>query len=143
MFFGYRNMYNYIYTAVNGLTVDVGAERFITYVARSMREAQSYSSVANMVRASEQPLETGWIKRLSMSKLCGMPTEVGGSSSTYYCDTYRRGAATGLYCRKTGFRSGHGTSSGMFASAVENAPTVGGINVSCPLCFFDEDPVMG
>ena len=150
VFFGGKNLlYGNVWQGVRGLLVDVGAEKTRTYVAKSLYAGQSNSSVDLnlMVLASEQPRVMDYIKRVSMSKLCCMPTEVGGTSSTYYGDLFWTDVQTspnfqGLRSRLAGAGAYYGTQAGAFATRAYYAVAYAHQYVSAPLCFFTEDPVM-
>jgi hypothetical protein len=146
-------MYGHLWEGVRGLIIDAGAERTLTYVASSLYNhtaSNKDSSVAGMLLASEQPRESGYIKRVSMSKLCAMPTEVGGSNSTYYSDYFWTNVinsdgtpnSQGLRCRLCGCSAYTGTNAGAFDTYASDAVAIAYQNVSAPLCFFSEDPVM-
>ena len=87
----------------------------------------SPNSVEGLKKVAECPQQTGYIKRVSFEGLCSMPTEVGGSSVTYYPDYFYTDAdkATGLRVRAAGGCADSGASAGAFCvyagSAASNA----------------------
>ena len=73
-----------------------------------------------------------------------MPTEVGGSSATYYADYFWTNAKTskGLRVRAAGGNANHGATAGAFYVHAHYAASSALAYYSSPLCFFAEDPVM-
>ena len=73
-----------------------------------------------------------------------MPTEVGGSASTYYPDYFYTNAATskGLRVRAAGGCAYHGTTAGAFLSYASRTATAAHTYYSSPLCYFEADPVI-
>lgn len=74
-----------------------------------------------------------------------MPTSVGGSASTYYCDYFWTNAATqtGLRVRAAGGCVYDGTYAGASYSNAYYAASTTYAGYSSPLCFFEEDPQIG
>ena len=73
-----------------------------------------------------------------------MPTEIGATASTYFCDYFWESSASskGLRVRLSGASANNGTNAGAFATYTNDAASYSNANVSAPLCFFDADPVM-
>jgi hypothetical protein len=147
VFFGLKNLHGNLWSAIRGLIIDVeqgDGGRTRTYVARSMFNPNDDNTVDGMLLASEQPRQENWIKKVSMAKLCAMPTEVGGSGSTYFCDNFWHNWQEyyGLRVRLAGGSADAGTDAGAFFSYAHSAPAWADANISSPLCFFTEDPVM-
>ena len=73
-----------------------------------------------------------------------MPTEIGATASTYFCDYFWENSASskGLRVRLSGARANGGTLAGAFAASTNGAASDSAADVSAPLCFFDADPVM-
>lgn len=129
---------------VRGLIMDTGGEKSEVYVSPSMYAQFNPSSVEGMLKACECPQQEGYIKRLSYNRLCLMPTEVGGSASTYYPDYFYTNAATskGLRVRAAGGGANGGTHAGAFISAASSTATYADAFYSSPLCYFEADPVI-
>ena len=151
VFLGLKHLYGHLWRQIRGLIIDVEPEeigRTRTYVAPSMYDyvptADNDNTVAGMILASEQPRAEGYIKKQSMSKLCCTPTEVGGSSGTYFCDYWYSywQSYYGLRCRLAGGSASDGTDAGAFGSRANNAVATSGAACSAPLCFFTEDPII-
>ena len=149
VFFGLKHMWGHLWTVLRGLIVNVeqGDEgKTRTYVAPSMFNyvPSSDNTINGMILASEQPRAEGYIKKQSMSKLCCMPTEVGGSSGTYFADYFWTNVVSnyGLRSRLAGGYVDLGTSAGAFCASAYYAVTWAGTSGSLPLCYFEEDPVM-
>ena len=73
-----------------------------------------------------------------------MPTEVGGSASTYYPDYFYTNAKTskGLRFRAAGGSANNGSLAGAFFTNANLAATYAYANYSSPLCYFEEDPII-
>lgn len=146
VFFGLVHAgYGHLWRWVRGLTIsqEAGVKTEV-YVAKSMAAAFNPNSIEGLKKVAECPQKEGYIKRKSFEGLCAMPTEVGGSSSTYYCDYfYTNGAtATGLRVRAAGGSAYHGASAGAFYVTADYAASTALAYYSSPLCFFAEDPVI-
>ena len=73
-----------------------------------------------------------------------MPTEVGGSPTTYYCDYFYTNANTskGLRVRAAGGSAAIGTHAGASCTSASHAATDTGAGYSSPLCYFESDPII-
>ena len=129
---------------VRGLTIDAGEEKTEVYVAPSMYAAFDPTSVTGMLKACECPRTEGYIKRKSYNRLCCMPTEIGGSASTYYPDRFYTNAETshGLRVRLAGGYADTGTYAGASYALAGNAASNADAYCSSPLCYFEADPVV-
>lgn len=68
-----------------------------------------------------------------------VPTEVGGSSSTYWCDYYYTyTSANRMQVVLVGGRAGHGSDAGLASVNATNAPSAAYRNFGSRLCFFPE-----
>ena len=143
-FFGLMHAgYGHLWRWVRGLTISQTAgEKTEVYVAPSMAAAFNPNSVEGLLKVAECPQKEGYIKRKSWEGLCGMPTEVGGSSTTWFGDWLYTNAATqtGLRVRAAGGNADYGAHAGAFAVSASNAATDATADYSSPLCFFVEDP---
>lgn len=144
VFFGLKNPFGHIWKIVSGEVVDAGAEITSVYVAKSLYAGCDVTTTAGMIKAAELPRSEGWVKKVSMYLLNGLPTEVGGSPSTYYCDYFYTSAKTsqGLRARLVGASAYYGAIAGAFCSYVIGAWTIATTTVSSPLCYFEEDVQM-
>lgn len=146
VFFGLVHAgYGHLWRWVRGLTISQTAgEKIEVYVSPSMYAQFDPTSITGMLKACECPLTNGWIKRKSYNRLCCMPTEVGGSASTYYTDQFYQNGATesGLRVRVAGGRANYGTAAGASASNALSTATLANSYNSSPLCYFEEDPVI-
>ena len=90
------------------------------------------------------PKTEGYIKKLSTEGLCMIPTEVGGSASTYFPDyLYRNPADTvGLRVRAAGGRACNGATAGPFATGAYYTAALAYASCSSPLCVFVDDPTI-
>ena len=146
VFFGLVHAgYGHLFRWTRGLTVsqEAGVKTEV-YVAPSMQAEFNPSSVEGLVKVAECPQAGGYIKRVSTNGLCMMPTEVGGSSSTYYCDNfYTTGATeTGLRVRAAGGSAYYSTYAGAFYVYAAGAASYADANYSSPLCVFVDDPTI-
>lgn len=137
--------FGHLWRWVRGLTISQTAgEKTEVYVAKSMYADFNPNSVEGMLKVAECPQKEGYIKRKSWEGLCAMPTEVGGSASTYYPDYfYTNGASqTGLRVRAAGGSARNGTNAGAFAANAGYTAAHADANYSSPLCFFVDDPTI-
>lgn len=137
--------FGHLWRWVRGLTISLREnDTAEVFIAQSMAAAFDPNSTAGLLKVAEMPKTEGYIKRLSMEGLCCIPTEVGGSASTYFPDyLYRNAAATvGLRVRAAGGSAFNGASAGAFATYAGNAATSTGADCSSPLCFFVDDPTI-
>ena len=102
------------------------------------------STVNDKIKVAECPQTEGYIKRISYQGLCCMPTEVGGSPTTYYCDYFYTNANTskGLRVRAAGGSAYYGANAGASCTNTLYAATITYTNYSSPLCYFEEDPII-
>uniref|UniRef100_UPI0030147AF9 hypothetical protein n=1 Tax=Bacteroides acidifaciens TaxID=85831 RepID=UPI0030147AF9 len=144
VFFGLVHAgFGHLWRWTRGLTVsqEAGVKTEV-YVAKSMYADFNPNSVEGLLKVAECPQKEGYIKRVSTNGLCMMPTEVGGSASTYYADYfYTNGASqTGLRVRAAGGSAYYGTNAGAFAAGAYYAAAVAFTYYSSPLCVFVDDP---
>lgn len=128
--------FGHLWRWVRGLTISQTAgEKTEVYVAKSMYADFNPNSTEGMLKVAECPQKEGYIKRKSWEGLCAMPTEVGGSASTYYPDYfYTNGASqTGLRVRAAGGNACDGTFAGAFAANANNTAANANANYSSPL----------
>ena len=145
VFFGLMHAgYGSLWRWVRGLIMDAGEEKSEVYVSRSMFAAFDPSTVSDKIKVAECPRTSGWIKRKSYNGLCCMPTEVGASPTTNYCDQFYTDAATskGLRVRAAGGSANDGTNAGASCTDSVDAATTAITNYSSPLCYFEEDPII-
>ena len=147
VFFGLKHPYGYLYRFNAGVKVHVSPEKTIAYVAPSMYgyNRQAYGDAEGMVKAAELPGQYGYIKRLSMHLLCGLPTEVGASDATYYCDHFWSRAPTeewGWWSKASCGCSEQGAAAGMHLTYARGSVDYRSPYITSPLCYFEEDPVV-
>lgn len=144
VFFGLVHAgYGHLWSGVRGLVIDAGETETIAYVAPSLYDGYSDTSVEGLLRVANLPRTEGYIKKFSTHLLGCVPTEIGGSSATYFCDYFYTNAAIsqGLRVRRAGGHADHGAGAGSSDSATCSA-TNAYAYISAPLCFFSEDPEM-
>jgi len=73
-----------------------------------------------------------------------MPTEIGGSSVTYFADYFYTNAneQSGLRVRAAGGSAHSGTTAGASCTSAGNTATYAYAYYSSPLCYFAEDPTI-
>ncbi len=146
VFFGLVHAgYGHLWRWTRGLTVsqEAGVKTEV-YVAKSMYAAFNPNSTEGMLKVAECPQKEGYIKRVSTNGLSMMPTETGGSASTYYSDHFWTNGAgqTGLRVRAAGGRACGGASAGAFATYAISAASSASALYSSPLCVFADDPTI-
>ena len=144
VFFGLKNLYGNLWTGVRGLIIDAGEEISSVYVAPSLYDNYANDSVAGMIKAAEIFRTESYIKKISMNKLCCMPTVPGASAATYYCDYHyvNHNTSQGLRCRLAGGSAYIGAYAGAFVSNSYTAVATSSAYISGALCFFEADPVI-
>jgi len=146
VFFGLLNHWGHIYNGVRGLVINRMADKTEVFVAPSMYAGYNDASVSGLIKATEIPnvATANWyyISKISMNKMCGMPTAIDGSISTFYADAVYIDTVIGLRVRLAGGVAHTGSTAGASCSRTSNASSVAGPNVSSPLCYFREDPIM-
>ena len=145
VFFGLVNAgFGNLWRWVRGLIMNAGDISEV-YVAKSMYADFNPNSVDGMLKVAECPQREGYIIKKSYEGLCCMPTSVGGSAATYYCDYFWTNAATskGLRVRAAGGCVHIGASAGASSSSANCAASTTYAGYSSPLCFFEEDPQIG
>ena len=145
VFFGLVNAgFGNLWRWVRGLIMNAGDISEV-YVAKSMYADFNPNSVDGMLKVAECPQREGYIIKKSYEGLCCMPTSVGGSAATYYCDYFWTNAATskGLRVRAAGGSVSHGASAGASSSSANYAASATDADCSSPLCFFGEAPQIG
>lgn len=136
--------FGHLWQWTRGLIMDAGEEKSLVYVTPSMYADYDPNTVADKILVAECPRVSGYIKRKSYQGLCCMPTEVGGSETIRFADSFFTNADTskGLRVRAAGGHANRGPYAGasytyaQYAAASAYAYTL----CSAPLCYFDEDP---
>ena len=143
VFFGLKNFYGHTWSVVSGLVTNVGAEKTEHFVAPSLYEGWSQTDTSALLKAAESPRSEGWIKKKSFNLLCRMPTEVGASNTTYYCDYFwHTPSSQGLRACLSSSHAAAGATAGAFCTYSHGALSAADAHVSSPLCYFAEDPIM-
>ena len=102
------------------------------------------NTVADKILVAECPRVSGYIKRKSYQGLCCMPTEVGGTATIRFGDSFYTNVDTskGLRVRAAGGYALNGMLAGAsYTSAIIEA-TSAYATCSAPLCYFEEDPII-
>ena len=146
VFFGLVNAgFGHLWRWVRGLILsqEAGVKSEV-FVAPSLYAGYDPNTVDGMVKVAECPQSSNYIKKKSYNGLCCMPTEVGGSASTYFADYFYTNAneQSGLRVRAAGGSSYYGTYAGASYTAADNAATNALATSSSPLCYFAEDPTI-
>jgi hypothetical protein len=146
VFFGLVNAgFGHLSRWVRGLILsqEVGVKSEV-FVAPSLYAGYDPTTVDGMVKVAECPQTEGYIKKKSYNGLCCMPTEVGGSASTYFADYFYTNAnkESGLRVRGAGGHSHYGSSAGASYSHAAGTATAAHATSSSPLCYFAEDPTI-
>ena len=126
-----------------GLIMDVGEEKTLVYVTKSMYADYDPNTVADKILVAECPRDIGYIKRKSYQGLCCMPTEVGGSATMRFADRFEfSNNFKGLRVRITGGRSDDNNNAGASFSYIIGASSYTYSSATAPLCYFEEDPII-
>lgn len=145
VFFGLVHAgHGHLWSGVRGLVVNAGENETVAYVAPSMYDGYSDTSVEGLLRVATLPRENGYIKKLSTHLLGCVPTEIAGSSATYFCDYFYTDAQTsqGLRVCLAGGAANYGTSAGSSCTCTDTGATFATAYISAPLCYFEADPTM-
>ena len=104
VFFGLKHPFGHIWKIVRGLIDNVGDEKSEVYVAPSLYAGYDDNSISGLIKVCEVPRTSGYIKQKSYYLLCAMPTEIGATASTYFCDYFWENSASskGLRVRLSG-----------------------------------------
>ena len=148
VFFGLKNLYGHHEAFLGGLMVSYNADTGSTntYVAPTMSGFNHlYNGVGGMVKACENSTAGGYIRRMSMRKLCGAPTEAQASPALYYCDAWRspkdKGYVSGNHVAAVCGEANVGASGGIGCFSVVGNGAQSWRTM--PLCYFAEEPDMG
>lgn len=137
--------YGHLWRWVRGLIVSMREnDTGEVFVAGSMYATFDPNTTDGLIKVAEMPKDGGYIKRVSTNGLCMIPTEVGGSTATYFADRFYRNSSTdeALRVNSTGGTAYDGANAGVFAIHVGNKASSGGELYSSPLCFFLDDPMI-
>ena len=101
-------------------------------------------TVEDKIHVADAARADGYIKRLSTVGLCMIPTEVGGSASTYFPDYFYTNWQTskGLRVRAAGGYASDGSYAGAFCVLADCAASDASAYYSSPLCEFEDDPTI-
>lgn len=94
VFFGLVNPFGHLWRVVAGKVFDIGAEKSLAYVAPSLYAGHSWTDVSSMLLAAEMPRTEGYIKAFSNNLLVNVPTAVGATAATWFCDYFWTNVAT-------------------------------------------------
>ena len=145
VFFGLVNPFGHLFTGVRGLLLNWTPERIQAYVAPSLYATFDETTVEGLLWATELPITTeGFIKSYSTHLLCCLPTGLGATSSTYFCDYYYNRFTDRGNIR---YRAANGNANIEKGAGIYVTDTAYGLyntsfNLTFPLCYFEEDPQM-
>ncbi len=119
---GVENPFGHIWTWTDGLEVVVGEE--------TTRLEVNGKYIGDLARGE------GYIKTMLGEEI--MPVEVGGGSTSYWCDRFYTNAKTSQGKRGVHFGgyANNGSNAGLFCSNTNNAPSSAYANFGSRLCFF-------
>lgn len=128
---------------IRGIIIDVG-DKSLVYVTPSMYADFDATTVADKILVSECPVVSGYIKSKSYQGLCCMPTEVGGSATTRFADYFKTTyeVSKGLRIRICGGNANEGVDAGASSTSIIGSYENLVKNITLPLCYFEEDPVI-
>lgn len=128
---------------VRGLIIDVGAEKSLVYVTKSMYDTYYPDRVDDKILVAECTRESGYITRKSYRGLCCIPTEAGGSNNIRYSDTiFTTPSSKGIRVRSAGGSPGGDTQAGISNTYIHNTAVFNSTGSTSPLCYFTADPII-
>jgi hypothetical protein len=134
---GIENPFGHVWKWTDGVNIQVSggvAKAYISETPATYSDSlyEGYTNVGTIASTE------GYVKRiLDNAKGCILPKEVGGSSSSYWCD-YHWGntAPDGLRGLLVGGGADDGVAAGLACSKSNDAPSVAGALVGSRLCFI-------
>lgn len=144
-FFGLKNDYKYLICMCENMLLQCNADKSQSlFISNSIDgSSMSLSSVANLVKIATGPTaaSAGWLypKTMTLKNLAFFPKEVGGSSSTYWCDGYYSPAAdSGLRGAQLLGTASYGGSAGSACLYGSSAPSYANADFGAFLCEYAE-----
>ena len=144
VFLGLVNPFGHLWTGVRGILIDQRPEQTRAYAALSMKDAFPGNTTEGLEFLMNLPATEGYIKKYSTHLLCCLPTEVGATYATYFCDYFGKKAdlAEGMHYRAAGGAASRGREAGAFGTEIYFMPPNNIANMTFPLCYFERDPQM-
>ncbi len=150
--FGLKNFYGYLWRWLGGILISWDADSvghiFVNrHFYTQKNSPESTDGLIEVGLCADQSTGDSWmIQTVMMDYLCGIPTESGGSASTYYCDScWLYPTASALRRPYVGAGASHGSSAGLAAmrlGAIRSLDT----HIGAPLCEaasdWDTEPFM-
>lgn len=127
---------------VRGIIIDVGEEKSQVYVTPSMYADYNPNSVDYKIMVAECPRVSGFITRKSYRGLCCMPTELGGSETIRFSDKFITSESKNFRVNAAGGDANDGGGAGASSAFVIGTGSYILSNISSPLCYFTEDPII-
>lgn len=142
-FCGLMNPFGHLYQGVRGLILDIVADGVSkVYVTPSMAATYDPATVADKLFVGNMVRTSGYIKKLMLDKFAMIPSEVGGSATTYYADYLYTDPVSynGLKVRFAGGPAYGGADAGACCSVAYSSAALTSAYYSAPLCVFCDDP---
>lgn len=144
VFFGLKNLHGYLWRLQDDEFAKINADTSTTHlVAPSIYGAWTCGVETGMVAYSTSPTSANGepIKRVSYDHLELFPTEIGGSTSTWHCDTLwiNPGLNSDFCLILRGCRTGNVYASGIFNINIGDAIPNHNSRLGSPLCEANED----
>ena len=139
-FFGLKNPFGHLWVGKNRIVAVINSDKsYSFYVAKSSLTEWSYSDTANMKKVGtivpSTPGSWNYIKRINFLGLAGMPSEDGGTTSTYRCDgCYFDSATSGFRAPLGSGYAYNGGGGGLAYFYGYYAPSDSHAHLSSPLC---------
>ena len=145
-FYGLKNDYKYLWCMSENMLLQNNADKSQTlYVSDNIDgSSMNLSSVAGLTQIGKGPVASaaGWqyAKEYTLKNLAFFPKEeLGGSSSTYYCDGYYNPAETrGLRGAGLLGNAGYGSAAGSVYLDGSDAVSVADVSLGAFLCEYAE-----
>lgn len=143
---GFGNLYRFVRGLTSTITQNSTARNKEVFVAKSMYVDFNPENIGEgMLNVGVSPRSSGgFIKKKSYNGLCCMPTEIGGTYNTYYCDVLLGlNDAKEVFCvRASGGAVSNGLNAGVSATDTTLSASSNDSITTSPLCFFKEDPLL-
>ena len=138
---GIENPFGHIYERIDGVLIDCRSDGETRFYSTNEPEFFNSSDFSNYRFVGLLPRTDGYVKKLIRDEVnCSiMPSVVGGSSSTYYCDNFYTSADDPSFGLRGLVVGGHAVSSSFAGFAFSHslsAPSNAGADYGSRLCFI-------
>ena len=142
VFCGLKHPFGHIWKIMTDECYRANADTSLTHLVATslLGSGWTLADETGMTAYSTSPAADGWIKTVSLEHLELVPTSVGGSETTYYCDYFWHGSATsGLRWLCRGGVAHTGSRDGLSCVVGSDAVTDADASCGSPLCEIAEE----